>query len=45
MNEIRYVAASGAIQAGVHETRLMRALEMSSHVIESDAPGMDLEIP
>ena len=41
MDEIRYVAASGAIGAGVHEPSLMRALELKPHFIASDAGTTD----
>lgn len=41
MDEIRFVAASGALGSGVDEKSLMAALEMGPHFIASDAGTTD----
>ena len=41
MDEIRFIAATGAIGAGVHEPSIMRALELKPHFIASDAGTTD----
>ena len=41
MDEIRFVAASGSIGAGVHEPSLFKALALNPHFIASDAGTTD----
>ena len=41
MNEVRFVAASGAIGSGVHEPSLEKALELQPHFIAADAGTTD----